>query len=336
MMSDDENIVDSNGFVKFPSIGHLKTLCKEVPFVKFPDDVDLHAIEYEGTVKLHGSHWDLVSDSFAIEFQPQSRNRILTPEADNCGFAKFAIKNWVGFTNLFQIIRERSGGKHVMISGEICGPGVQSGVGISAQKEKFVVIFNVKVDNKWQAPEVWADLEDRSNRIFNIRRFQMFNIVIDMTDAMTSFEAIEEMTKQVGADCPVARSLGTPGTGEGIVWIPKDPSVALQSRLWFKSKTEEHMVTPARNKEPKPLSNSTLAAIEFVDDNLTQARLKQGLDHLREFQMQPDMKNLGTFLKWLADDILKEEGRELSADVVKAGKKIIAQRGREWYIRQSS
>jgi hypothetical protein len=35
--------------------------------------------------------------------------------------------------------------------------------------------------------------------------------------------------------------------------------------------------------------------------------MRQGLDYLREQQLTIEMKNIGTFLKWLNNDIIKEE-----------------------------
>ena len=101
------------------------------------------------------------------------------------------------------------------------------------------------------------------------------------------------------------------------MWTPKDHDVGVHTRLWFKSKTEEHRVTPARIKAPKPasipqpVSDTAAAAMEFVQDNVTKARLQQGLDYVREFSMEADSKHLGHFLKWVVEDTIKEAGRML-------------------------
>lgn len=281
----------------------------------------------------HSSHADIVSaSSDSSELQAQSRNRILTTDLDNCGFAKFVEQHKKAFQDIIFKLRERTGGEHIVLSGEICGKGVQKGVGISQQTEKFLVILQVKVDGVWQKVTIWEDLSDETHRIYNIRKFPRYHVVIDMSDTMATFDEIDKMTKEVGKSCPVAAALGTPGTGEGIVWTPC--AFPEHSRLWFKSKTDEHCVTPARNKESRPVSDATLAAMDLVNDNLTEARLDQGMDYLREFNMEPDMKHLGHFIKWLVEDILKESGTDLNADVVKASKKIIADRAKDWYIRK--
>ena len=338
-MSDDEAAPNSM-FQKFPSIGHLKHLYKHLRYVNFPEGTDLTHIQYEGTVKLHGCHCDLVSADPSTQWQLQSRNRILTAEADFCGLVKFVKDNAAAIQDIISKIRDRSGGQHVTLSGEICGKGVQSGLGVSQQVEKFVVILNVRVDDVWQSVDVWEDLSNESHRIYNIRKFPMYHVTIEMADPMASLDEIERVTKDVGTHCPVAAALGTPGSGEGIVWTPTDHDIGLQSRLWFKSKIEKHMVTPARNRvakpvsQPQPVSDTAAAAIEFVKDNVTQARLQQGLDYLREFNMEADSTHLGHFLKWIAEDIIEEAGQDVDAEVLKASKKLIANQGKTWYICQ--
>ena len=81
------------------------------------------------------------------------------------------------------------------ISGEICGKGVQSGVGISQQVERFVVILNVKVDHVWQSTDVWGDLSNVSHRTYNIRKFPRYHVTIDVTDPMASLNKIEKLTQ---------------------------------------------------------------------------------------------------------------------------------------------
>lgn len=67
---------------------------------------------------------------------------------------------------------------------------------------------------------------------------------------------------------------------------------------------------------------------------MTKARLQQGLDYLREFHVEADSKHLGHFLKWVAEDTIKEAGQDVNAEVIKASKKLIANRGKNWYVCQ--
>ena len=325
------------GMIKFPSIGHLKNLAAEVPYARLPQGTDTGSVEYTGTVKLHGTHCDLVSAAPSAPLCVQSRNRMLTTDADNCGSAKFAAERTAAIDAIVGAIRQTCGGVHVVLAGEICGKGVQKGVGISGQAEKFFVILNVKVDGAWQPADAWQHVGAAPDRIFNIRHFPRYTVTVDLSDTMASLDEVQRLTADVGAACPVALTLGTPGKGEGIVWVPRQVALASQSRLWFKSKAEEHTVTPAVDKPVSGSSlGSSLAAAEFVDGNLTDARLQQGLDYLREFDKPATMQHLGDFLKWVTGDVLKECGQELDADTMKASRKLIAARGRKWYMTVSA
>ena len=323
VVSDGES-EPSSTFQKFPSIGRLKHLYKHLRVVKLPERAKL---QYEGTVKVQGSHRNLIRAHPSTTWQLQSQNHVLTADADKCGFARFVQDNAAAVQHISWKIRDRSRGEHVMLSGEICWKGTQSGVGISHQIERFVVMLNVKVDDVWRSVDVWEDLSIASTTC--IHKFPWYHVIIDVIDPMASLNEIEKVTKDVGTDCPVAAALGTPSSGEGIVWIPKDHDIGLQHRLWFKSKTEEHKVTPARNRIAKPasqpVSDTAAAAMEFVQHNLTQARLQQGLDYLQEFNMEVDSKHLGHFLKWVAEDTIVQD---VDAEVIKSSKKLIANCGK--------
>jgi hypothetical protein len=76
--------------------------------------------------------------------------------------------------------------------------------------------------------------------------------------------------------------------------------------LRFKVKGEEHSVSKV--KTLAPVDTEKLANMEeFVEYACTENRMRQGLEYLREQQLTIEMKNVGTFLKWLSNDIIKEE-----------------------------
>jgi hypothetical protein len=79
------------------------------------------------------------------------------------------------------------------------------------------------------------------------------------------------------------------------------------------------------------------AISEFVDSTVTENRLVQGLQNLTGEQLKPfEMTSLGDFIRWVFNDILKEE-----ADVIAASgfdqKKLrgpIANKARQWYVKR--
>jgi hypothetical protein len=46
---------------------------------------------------------------------------------------------------------------------------------------------------------------------------------------------------------------------------------------------------------------------EFINEYVSENRLLQGLDKLRESNLELEIKNIGFFLKWVYNDIIKEE-----------------------------
>ena len=52
----------------------------------------------------------------------------------------------------------------------------------------------------------------------------------------------------------------------------------------------------------------------FVERFVTPARLRQGLDHLREFNLPADSSSTGAFVKWVSGDTLKEWAAEIEED----------------------
>ena len=53
-----------------------------------------------------------------------------------------------------------------------------------------------------------------------------------------------------------------------------------------------------------------------VETFATEARLAQGITKLGEMGLQVEMKNLGTYLKWVAQDIQEEDGDIIEASML--------------------
>jgi ferritin len=106
--------------------------------------------------------------------------------------------------------------------------------------------------------------------------------------------------------------------------------------LWFKSKAEEYRVSVDRVKPRVSDSSQTDSTFldEFVRDNVTEARLLQGLEYLREMNISVDEKATGTFLKWIVGDCIREEADQLKGldvNALKSLKKHITSTAHKWY-----
>ena len=69
---------------------------------------------------------------------------------------------------------------------------------------------------------------------------------------------------------------------------------------------------------------------EFVDTVLTESRLQQAWNELN----QPTIKELGLFLKWINNDIVKEESDTLEASnlTIKDASSDLPKQAKQWFL----
>ena len=289
----------------------------------------LPVLKFIGTVKLHGTNSALAFNKES-GFWCQSRNNIITPQKDNAGFATHMTPIAEKFFNDLVLptsaaIREQyEVGRTIVIFGEWCGGKIQKNVAISGLPTMFV-IFKVRVrhskeiattedteddadeetrtDSFWLEPTHWPHLKWTEKSIYNIMDFQTFEIEIDFGTPKSVQNKLVAITEEVERQCPVGAHFQKTGVGEGVVWTEWEKTFGT---LTFKVKGEQHSVSHV--KTLAPVDAEKLANLqEFVEYACTENRMLQGLDYLREQQLTIEMKNVGAFLKWLVNDIVKEE-----------------------------
>ena len=113
---------------------------------------------------------------------------------------------------------------------------------------------------------------------------------------------LEELTLLVGDECPVAKSFGGDGIGEGIVWKCVTPGYE-SSDFWFKTKDPRHSASKVKTLAPVDIEK--LASVTaFVEATVTTNRLEQAW---AEVEHGSDRKGTGDFIRWVIKDILSEE-----------------------------
>ncbi len=306
-------------------------------------------IRYRGTVKLHGTHADIVRNSVGDEkvYHYQSRNNIVKPgkDTDNSGFAAHmsmpvvttAIENLFNqFEDLAKTVYHITSVDHLMISGEWCGGNIQKGVALT-QLEKMFVIYSFKINDMWYDPKTFAGLVAPSAKIYNILDFSYWEINIDMNKPELKQNDLVKITEEVENCCPVGKFFGVSGVGEGVVWNllgtvnnvddtyyefnlktlgnTKNSTEAQWScnpTFTFKVKGQEHSVTKV-----KTLVEVDLELMKNCDDLVecvcTEARLKQGLEYLKEQHLEAISANTMSFTRWIVSDIYKEETERITA-----------------------
>jgi len=319
----------------FPSIDQFRQTIREVKSNhdykgKSEDDSPIYLhdspypeIFFEGTVKIHGTNAAVVKYQDRIEYQ--SRERVLSLTQDNAGFM-LAMMN----KDLNEIFDNYSFDEYIAVYGEWCGQGIQKGVAVS-QLPKMFVVFAVKVDGEWQDFK-GIDFEEKLNKIgvYSIHQFERYYISVDFNNPELSQNRLIEITERVEAECPVGRYFGVSGVGEGVVW-----SANHNDRHYiFKVKGEKHSVSKV-----KTLASVDVEQIEnikqFVESVVTENRLEQGFEYLeRNSSLPPDQSQTGDFLRWVVNDVMKEESDTIVSNQLEVKKvnSAISNKARVWYF----
>lgn len=281
----------------------------------------LPKIQYRAKVKLDGTNAAI----FALDdqvFKAQSRTRAITPDEDNHGFAQWAHEH----EDFSRALFERCG--RAVIFGEWCGPGVQKRTAVSKIDRRIFAVFAIElhaIDGLCPRiivdPSVIGDMLPHHDDVF-VLPWASDIIEFDFQDPRELEKSAQQVNKLVAQveqrDPWVAETFGQDGLGEGAVLYPVSNDIDARgsygrhgyTELMFKAKGEKHQVV----RQPKPAQiDPTLAAHvgAFVEMTLTPARLQQALSEV--CSDTPSSRDIGPFLKWVAQDIAKECGDELAA-----------------------
>lgn len=350
--------------ILFPSIDQFRNVITRVKRHKGADGALLPTMAFQGTVKLHGTNASVCYNALrGLWFQ--SRNRIITPESDNCGFAEWATER--EFTLLFmlkELIFNESAmlnpvGGTVTLFGEWCGKGIQKGVAISELDRMFVLfgacytpfanaqggaIENTETEERSDEVESvdeeealdrkqWLDysyLRAPESRIFNILDFPTFSVIVDFNQPRLVQNFLGEITAAVEEQCPVGAHFGVVGVGEGVVWTTPDSVHPYR----FKVKGEKHSVTKVRtlaNVDVEKIAGS----VAFADYAVTTQRFSQALAEVVKGQVI-EMRQLGDVIRWVVGDVHKEETDTLETNglVAKDVNKYISDRVKKMFIEE--
>ncbi len=336
----------TNKFFPFPKIHGLDHVIENVEYkhnrsIEDGDEVEYPKISFIGRVKIHGTNGAMIMNPDG-QIYCQGRNRIIEGE-DDFKFYSFCQNN--KFKTLFEQVKDiyfNEGGEedidssHIVLYGEYAGKGIQSKVGV-ASLDKFFIIFAIRlVFPEDKSKNVWLNLEDYKEvempkeRIFNIANFPTYKVTIDFADPEASKQTLKDLTNKVAEECPVAKHLGIKGRGEGLVWAALGTDNYFSNV--FKTKHDSFLAT---RRDNVPLSAQVVESIKkFVDMTVTENRLNQGLEFLREGKLDVSFRNMRAFLNWVVDDILVEEESTIEKsklDECNVKKKII-EKAKSWFV----
>lgn len=307
-------------------------------------------LTFEGTVKLHGTNASVVYDNGNI--YAQSRENVLSINNDNAGFCFWVENNKEFLNDLFKEIQNKyriEPENKIVIFGEWAGKGIQKNVAINKIDKSFFVFgikiidaYITKIENDIEVPtSYWIDFKDlrfpNIKNMYNIFEFTTYSVEIDLNNPKEVEDILNEITDQVEKECPVAKHFGISGLGEGVVWTTLLTINGNTSKLKFKTKGKKHQEV---NKEGKNITidEVKLGSIQdFIEYAVTENRVRNGINILFGNE-RPDIKRMGDFMKWIINDVITEEGKELYKNnlEVKDVNKYISNKARDLFLKIQS
>ena len=330
---------------KFPSIEQFRNVKRAVEYATQYSGKDeagvpilnldavLPTLKFKGTEKIHGSNCSIYIDPTG-EIICQSRERVIKVGDDNYGFASFInnlppeiINHW------------KETYKGCVIAGEWAGQGIQDVVAVSKVPKFWVIFAAWGVDEIDEDNNHWIDVSTlkhwNESRIFNITQVPTFEIEINFNDPVKIAEAINQInqyTIEVEALSPLGKLLGVEGIGEGIVWTPTDSEWS-NSRYRFKTKGEKH--SESKVTKLADVDVEKVATInELVSKVVEEGRLIQAWNWLKENNKEQTEKSTGDFIRWVNNDIAKEESDLIAASSlnVKDISGVVSTAARKWFF----
>lgn len=337
--------------IKYPEIKSFRDIVKQItentrfqglnennePI--FDENIKLPVINFLGTIKLHGTNAGISMNKDG-ELWAQSRKNIITPEKDNNGFAFFVTNNKDIIKELFQVYQNYEY-DIITIFGEWVGNNIQKGKAVCELEKKFV-IFEVKLSyedpekNSYYLPDQEVQrIKSPENNIYNIFDFKTYSIDIDFNNPKNSIEYLNNLTNEVYQECPFSKEFGEYGSGEGIVW-KKDNGKGGKLRFKVKAEDENNKKKNKKSRKKATIDPVKLKNIkEFVDYAVDEERLYQGIEMIFTINNEkPDKRKLGDFIKWIYNDVIKEETDTLNKNDLepKDVSKEISRKARDWFL----
>ncbi|KAF1849451.1 uncharacterized protein K460DRAFT_91105 [Cucurbitaria berberidis CBS 394.84] len=310
-------------------------------------EVILDPIPIFGTVKLHGTHADIViyNDDHIVF---QSRNVAgLSATRDNQGFATAMSKKGKNLLRLRDLYLARwthlnpnatiDALHPVVIAGEWIGEKIQKDVAIAQLSKRFVII-SVNINGQWQNDTCFSGISLPNHDIYNISRAGRFSATLYPEDIQRTISEVEPLAEQVASQCPFAETFGVKGEGEGLVWKLAPPQYNSNTSLWFKTKSGKFKPTfaqpPKKVKSFDTVEEKRKEAASVAQVWCSEQRLEQGWDVLREKGIEHNMRGLSDYLKWVQHDVLVEEkGHIQQYNIDEGALKIeIAKIAKPWYV----
>lgn len=322
--------------IKFPSIEQFRGVVKQIQerACYIGKDEDGKAIfdylkpkptlMFTASEKIHGTNAS-VCYSIPDGMWAQSRENIISVEKDNAGFAFFVSQNEKALKLIIDELADEYSidlNTHIIsLYGEWAGGNIQKNSAMSGLDKAFIIFEHFKVspvepseDEKalWFKTSLRLSsdnffISQHDSRIYNVMDFPTYSFTIDFNAPERS---VNEMVKLVEEVIEPASPLGKvfgkeENIGEGVVCTHLTEDGAL---IMFKVKGEKHS-----NSKVKTLNVVDTEKLNKIDKCVEKIchtwRFEQALTTIfgSDYDKTIDRNKMGEYLKWVAQDTLKEE-----------------------------
>ena len=321
-------------FISFGKIPQFRSIIKDVQrtaqFIGIDEDTGhpiydknkrLPVLIAKGTEKIHGTNAGFVYNE-KDGFWCQSRKNIIsTTTNDNAGCALFMEKR---SNILINIIKELAEYHNIDLNefgialyGEWAGGNIQKNSCLTGVSKRFVIfkyakVFKIEDDNEENFSNYWIDtigLKNEDNLIFNVTQFKEFELEVDFNNPGIANNKMIEVTKEIEENSIIANYFNkNDNIGEGLVWYIKDTDGNILS---FKTKGEKH-AGKSKVKTLKVVDNELINKQNKFATEIacTTSRLEQKWQETFGIEneiKEPTVKETGTFLRKIINDVWEEE-----------------------------
>lgn len=347
-------------FIKYDSINKfsdiVKTINHQVRFLGLDEEnnpiykevYDLPIVSASVTEKIHGTNAGvrvyIENNEYKVEYQ--SRNNTITPTNDNAGCAFFCEsrkENFISFAKELSDYYNIDLNKFIItLFGEFCGGNIQKNSAVSGLDKMFILFEHFKVSlkedkevNYWLETKTNNIIQDNSVNIYNILSFPSYNIVIDFNKTNDTINYLEALVNKNEHSSPVGKTFGIEDNileGYVVTFYYKEELYK------FKVKGEKHSNTKVNKLNPVDSELENIK-IEFANSVTPSWRLEQGWQEIfgiNNEKIEPNIKYIGDFLKWVLNDVIKEESDLLNSKKLepKQVNGLISNIAKKWFIKR--
>lgn len=273
----------------------------------------LPTLTFTGCEKLHGENMAVCYSN--NELWVQGRNQVRTLLGDQNGMAAFVDNIKSTWLQIFDTLTNRdfidTTTHTIVLDCEWAGGNVQKGNAACSGTDKAAYLFAYYrvVSNEDDTETLYPtkDIAYTQHGIYNMEAFGTYNITLDFNKLTECDTVLNNLVSQIEDNSPIAKHFGKPdNVGEGVYLY----CLATTDHPTYRLKTKglKHGGKPKTTRDP--IDNVLAAKLQKLAEEVVPVwRITQAITEVNA----TEMKHIGQIMKWVNEDIIKEEMPKLHA-----------------------